>query len=468
MENGIVKRWDDMQHLWDYTFHEKMNLDPTGRKILLTEPPMNPVKNRETMCEVMFERYGFGGVYVAIQAVLALYAQGLSSGVVVDSGDGVTHIVPVYESTVLNHLTRRLDVAGRDVTRNLIALLLRRGYALNRTADFETVRQIKEKLCYVSYDLELDQRLSEDTTVLVESYTLPDGRVIRVGSERFEAPECLFQPHLVDVEQPGIAEFLFNTIQAADVDVRSSLYKAIVLSGGSSMYPGLPSRLEKELKQLWLTKVLGGNPERLNVRMHLPILLIDANTLPRNSRSASKIRPGEGTWYSSVVLCLRTSWPTRRTCGYQRPSGRSRARVRWRNWARDDSGRNITRQKCISTNHTYFRHSLYCNESTHVVSEYLQCLLSKYHVFVRRPPPQSRFPCRIAFQDTVTKPTTDLMPEVLRLVLCFTDFSRKREIDLRCVVEHCLSVSLSTCKSYTALFKVQNLHQIVCCDDALS
>lgn len=187
----------------------------------------------------------------------------------VDSGDGVTHIVPVYESTVLNHHIKRLDVAGRDVTRNLIALLLRRGYALNRTADFETVRQIKEKLCYVSYDLELDQRLSEDTTVLVESYTLPDGRVIRVGSERFEAPECLFQPHLVDVDQAGIAELLFNTIQGTDVDVRSSLYKAIVLSGGSSMYPGLPSRLEKELKQLWLTRVLQGNPERLNVSFHI-------------------------------------------------------------------------------------------------------------------------------------------------------------------------------------------------------
>ena len=163
------------------------------------------------------------------------------------------------------------------MTRNLIALLLRRGYALNRTADFETVRQVKEKLCYVSYDLELDQRLSEDTTVLVESYTLPDGRVIRVGSERFEAPECLFQPHLVDVEQPGIAEFLFNTIQAADVDVRTSLYKAIVLSGGSSMYPGLPSRLEKEIKQLWLTKVLQGNPERLNVSLKLCIFTIVAD-----------------------------------------------------------------------------------------------------------------------------------------------------------------------------------------------
>lgn len=76
MENGIVKRWDDMKHLWDYTFNEKMKIDTTGRKILLTEPPLNPLKNREQMCDVMFEEYNFGGVYVAIQAVLALYAQG--------------------------------------------------------------------------------------------------------------------------------------------------------------------------------------------------------------------------------------------------------------------------------------------------------------------------------------------------------------------------------------------------------
>lgn len=264
MENGIIVNWEDMTHLWDYTFYEALGVDPKGRKILLTEPPMNPTSNRQKMCEVMFERYNFDGVYVAIQAVLSLYAQGLSSGVVVDSGDGVTHIVPVYESTVLNHLTRRLDVAGRDVTRQMISLLARRGYALNRTADFETVRQIKEKLCYVSYDLELDHKLADETTTLVENFVLPDGRVIKVGSERFEAPECLFQPHLVDCEQPGMAEYLFNTIQTADVDVRADLYKAIVLSGGSSMYPGLPTRLEKELKQLWLAKVLHGDPTRLS------------------------------------------------------------------------------------------------------------------------------------------------------------------------------------------------------------
>jgi hypothetical protein len=126
--------------------------------------------------------------------------------------------------------------------------------------------------------------------------------------------------------------------------------------------------------------------------------------------------------------------------------------VRWRNWARDDTGRNITRQKCISINHTYFRHSLYSNESTHVVSEYLQCLL-KYHIFGCHHPPQSRSHIELLFKTPPPSPPRtpypqSFMPEVLRQVLCFTDFSRKREIDLRCAVEHCLSVSLSACKFY--------------------
>lgn len=264
MENGIVRNWEDMHHLWDYTFKKLDITHPENHKILLTEPAMNPKKNREQMMQVMFEDYGFNGAYIAIQAVLTLYAQGLQTGVVVDSGDGVTHIVPVYDGYALPHLTRRLDVAGRDITRYLIKLLLLRGYAFNRSADFETVRQLKEALCYVGYDLELEHKLATETTVLVEQYTLPDGRVIKVGSERFEAPEALFQPHLVDVESPGVGELLFNTIQAADIDIRAELYKHIVLSGGSSMYPGLPTRLEKEVKQLYLQKVLKGDESRLD------------------------------------------------------------------------------------------------------------------------------------------------------------------------------------------------------------
>lgn len=264
MENGIVRNWEDMCHLWDYTFGKsKMNLDPKECKILLTEPPMNPIKNREKMIEVIFERYQFAGAYIAIQAVLTLYSQGLLTGVVVDSGDGVTHICPVYEGFALPHLTKRLDIAGRDITRYLIKLLLLRGYAFNHTADFETVRMMKEKLCYTAYDVEQEEKLASETTVLVQSYTLPDGRVVRLDRERFEAPESLFQPHLINVEGQGLAELVFNTIQSAVIDIRPELYKHIVLSGGSTMYPGLPSRLEREIKQLYLERVLRGHIEKL-------------------------------------------------------------------------------------------------------------------------------------------------------------------------------------------------------------
>ena len=265
MENGMVRNWEDMLHVWDYTFGpEKLNLNPADCKILLTEPPMNPTRNREKMIEVMFEKYGFDSAYIAIQAVLTLYAQGLLTGVVVDSGDGVTHICPVYEGFALPHLTRRLDIAGRDITRYLIKLLLLRGYAFNQTADFETVRMMKEKLCYVGYDIAAEQKLAQETTFLVEQYTLPDGRVIKLGGERFEASEALFQPHLINVEGQGIAELVFNAIQSGDMDMRPELYRHIVLSGGSTMYPGLPSRLEREIKQLYLERVLKGDTDRLS------------------------------------------------------------------------------------------------------------------------------------------------------------------------------------------------------------
>jgi actin-related protein 2 len=263
MDNGVVRSWEDMKHVWKYTFDEKLKEDPRDCKVLLTEPPMNDHKNRERMCQVMLEDYQCKGVYVAIQAVLTLFAQGLMTGIVVDSGDGVTHIVAVHSGFAMPHLTRRLDIAGRNITKYLIKLLLLRGYAFNHSADFDTVRQIKEKLCYVGYDIDQEAKLAAETTVLVEKYTLPDGRVISVGSERFEAPEALFQPHLVDVDSVGVAELIFNAINDAPYDTRREFYKHIVLSGGTTMYPGLPSRIEREIKQLYLERVAKGDTNQL-------------------------------------------------------------------------------------------------------------------------------------------------------------------------------------------------------------
>jgi len=263
VSEGIVKDWEGMIHLWDYTW-DRMSIDPKDHKILLTEPPSNPKKNKLNMCKTMFETYQFQSVKVSIQAMLVLYAQGLMTGVVVDSGDGVSHVVPVWEGIVPAHLIKRLNIAGRHITRYLIKLLQVRGYNLNRSADLETARQIKEQCCFVGYDLDIENTLALETTTLIKKFTLPDGRVIKMDRERYQAPEVLFNPELMDVEQEGIAMMLFNMINEADIDLRSAFYKHIVLSGGSTMYPGLPSRMEKEMKDLYLKNILKGDKKALS------------------------------------------------------------------------------------------------------------------------------------------------------------------------------------------------------------
>ena len=166
VSNGVVKDWPNMKHLWNYAFFSKMAIVPSEFSILLTEPPMNPLNNREEMVRTMFEEYGFKRVHVATQAVLTLYSQGLTTGLVIDSGDGVTHIVPVYDGYVLEHLTKRLDIAGRAVTQNLRELMVsRRGYPIGKSpADLEVIRELKEKVCFVSPNYAKDRKLDEETT----------------------------------------------------------------------------------------------------------------------------------------------------------------------------------------------------------------------------------------------------------------------------------------------------------------
>ncbi|KAK2943423.1 putative Actin [Blattamonas nauphoetae] len=268
--NGIIRNWEDMYHLWDYTFYERLKIDPKECRVLLTEAAMNPVNNRKKMLEAMFEKYQFQAVHVATQAVLTLYAQGLTTGVVLDSGDGVTHIIPVYESYGLPNSVRRLDIAGRDITKYLIDLLRLKGYTFNRTADFETVNKIKEKCCYVGLDIPLENQLGTETTTLTESFKLPDGRIIKVERERYMAPECIFRPGLLDIEGEGIGGQLFSSINDSDIDLRKALYEHIVLSGGTTMFPGFPTRLEKELKGLYVKNVLKGKKDgKLKVKIHI-------------------------------------------------------------------------------------------------------------------------------------------------------------------------------------------------------
>jgi actin beta/gamma 1 len=199
VERGIVTNWDDMRHVLHHVFSDQLKVNPEQHPVLISEAPMNPKANREIMTQIMFETFWVPGLYVANQAVLSLYASGRITGIVVDSGDGVTHTVPVYAGFALPPAIRRLNLGGRELDEFMMKTLIEKGYCFNTPTERGFVRGIKEKLAYVALDFEQEM----ETTTDGKSYELPDGRIITIGNERFKCPEALFQPPFLGLEDVG-------------------------------------------------------------------------------------------------------------------------------------------------------------------------------------------------------------------------------------------------------------------------
>ncbi|GBG33800.1 Actin [Hondaea fermentalgiana] len=243
IEYGIVTHWEDMERVWRYTFYDELRVAPEDFHVLLTEAPLNPKANREHMTTIMFETFNVSAMYVTINAVLALFATGRTTGVVLDSGDGATHAVPIYEGSALLADVVPTQVAGHNLTDFMVRLLGERGHLINTKAEHENVCKAKEELCYVAYDFDAEYEVTAGSSSLEMSHGS-----ITISSERFQCPEALFEPSLIgDFRTPGVHHAIYRAIMNCDSDMRNELFANIVLSGGSTMFEGFPARLEKEL-----------------------------------------------------------------------------------------------------------------------------------------------------------------------------------------------------------------------------
>ncbi|OIT31516.1 actin-7 [Nicotiana attenuata] len=253
IEHGIVRNWDDMEKILHHALYNELRVAPEEHPVLLTEPPLNPKPNREKMTLIMFETFNAPAIYFAIKDVLSLFAIGrttvtnlyviLQQGIVLDSGTSVSHSVPIYEGHALPHAISRLCLGGRDLTDYVedIVMNLTEGHYISCTPVASLIIcHMKETIAYVALDFEQEIEKAKKFSKSVEKgYELPDGKIITLGAGRFRCPEVLFQPSLVGKEATGIYEKVYNSIMRCDIDIRKDLFSNIVLSGSSTMFPGI-------------------------------------------------------------------------------------------------------------------------------------------------------------------------------------------------------------------------------------
>ena len=244
IEKGKINDWTYFEKIIDYIFYN-LRVDPTLVNVLFSIHPLFPNEDLAKLFELFLEHYQCMAFYPVLDSMLTLYSGGFQTGLVVEIGDSITRIVPIYEGYKLEHAVKILNIGGRLISRYAETILGEVGFSADSSIRRELVRVLKEKACFVSLDYREDLKRSEQYK---KQFSLPDGSTLTLSKERFMIPEVLFNPALMNLEDQSLPKVIMNVIEACDMDIRPQLLNNIFLSGGSSMFPNLKSRIYQELE----------------------------------------------------------------------------------------------------------------------------------------------------------------------------------------------------------------------------
>lgn len=264
VRQGIVENWDNMERMWQRCIFKYLKCEPEDHYFLLTEPPLNKPENREYTAEVMFETFNVPGLYIAVQAILALAASWTSSkvknsaqsltGTVIDSGDGVTHVIPVADGYVIGSCIKHIPLAGRHITKFVQTMLRERKENIPAEDNYLVARTIKEKYSYVCQDMVKEfGKYDDNPNKYLKKFQGVNPRNKKawkcdIGYERFLGPEIFFNPEIFNPQYSvSLPDLVDQTIIGCPIDARRGLYKNIVLSGGSTMFKNFDKRLKMQI-----------------------------------------------------------------------------------------------------------------------------------------------------------------------------------------------------------------------------
>lgn len=245
--------WENMRDIWEYIIKDQLQLDPSTVNVLVTDPVLNSRENKQRISQIFFESIGVSSLGIVASPVLSLFSTGKTRGVIVDSGDGCTSIVPVFEGFALPHATKRIPLAGIDITNYLLQNLS----SHLRPEQFTVARGIKEEMLVVALDYERTLTGKDLITEEESCYELPGGKVIKIDKQtRINAAEILFRPSIIGKDLGGLPELTAEAIFKCDMDLRGDMYTNIALSGGTSMMRGFHDRMEKEIRTIMSGSVI--------------------------------------------------------------------------------------------------------------------------------------------------------------------------------------------------------------------